>query len=388
MNIQKLSDDFLNNLYLKSQNNYSEGYNETQINQLTGISQNESNNIKAYLSSKHLIELGKYKNDFNIYITANGIDQVVKLKENKIFNVIKFTNVTHIPSGGRAAAQFLFNYEVRDENNLVHYNRILVIISDVLCTNWGYPFWSQRPDRDYPGLIKILLQYAKDRIIEKLKEGTLNEFEELLMLSTEYPSLPPYNPENLIATEHAEYDIEIGQKNIGQEIKENKLAASIIETRDIVNTIFYSKHKAKLLLLNEERNLLDFFKTANTEEEFSHRMASFGEVTRNLNIDILRKITGITDSQQRSIQLLKSFFDRNNINGDKIIETLKQIGRVRQGYPVHTDITGVISSLDYFKIKYPITNYEEAWLIFLNEYLSALKQLYEILVGLYLTDSE
>ncbi|MCD8742231.1 hypothetical protein LT679_16590 [Mucilaginibacter roseus] len=388
MNLQKLSNDFLNNLYLKSKNNYSEGYDATQINQLTGINQTESKNVQTYLNSKHLIELGKYKNDFNIYITSDGIDHLLKLKENKILNIIRFYNVVHVPSGGRAAAQFLYYYNIIDESDNVKYYKIMVIISDVLCINWGYPFWSQNPDRDYPNLIKILLQYAKDRIIEKLKEGTLEEFEELLMLSTGYPHSPPYNPENLVTTEQAEYEIEIGQKSISQEIKENKLAASIIETRDVVNAVFYNKHKAKLLMLNEERNLLDFFKPANTEEEFSHRIASFGEVSRNLNIDILRKITGVTDSQQKSIQLLNLFFEQNSINGNKIVETLKQIGRIRQGYPVHTDITGVIAGLAYFKINYPIQSYEDAWLILLNEYLVTLKLLYKILGNLYLVESK
>jgi len=388
MNIKKLSDDFLNNLYLKSQYNYSEGYNETIINQLTGIDNAESNNIQAYLQSKHLIELGKHKNDFNIYITSQGIDYVLKLKENKIFKIISFKSVANVPSGGRAAAQFLFYYEVVDENNNAQFNSIMVIISDALYINWEYPFWSQNPGSDYPNLIKILLQYAKNRIIEKLKEGTLNEFEELLMLSTEYPVKPPYNANNLPATEYAEYEVEIGQKNIAQEIKENRLAALIIETRDIVNAVFYSRHKAKLLLLNEERNLLDFFKSAVTEEEFSHRIASFGEVSRNLNLDVLRKATGVNDSQMKSIQLLNIFFEQNNVNGDKIVETLKQFGRLRQGYPVHSDITGVISGLNYFKINYPISNYEDAWLTLLNEYLNILKQLYKILGDLYLTNAK
>lgn len=383
MNINTLSDRFLNNLFLKTRSDISLGYDETQIYKLAGIDSADSKNIRTYLISKDLIKVDNY-NHSNILITANGVDHVLKLRENKNYNTIRFKEVRHIPSTGRAAAHFLFYYETFDENKNSQFNRIMVIISDVLCINWGYPFWSYNPERDYPNLIKILLQYAKDWIIEKLKVGTLNEYEELLMLSTNYPLKPPFDPDNLPVTEQAEFEIEIGSKNISQEIEENKLAASIIETRDNINAIFYSKHKAKLLLLNEERNLLDFFKQANTEEEFSHRIASFGEVSRNLNIEILRKLTYTTDNQLKSIQLLKLFLEQNNVVGDSITETLKHIGRVRQGYPAHTDMTGVISALDFFKLSYPIQNYEKAWLILLNSYLAELKQLYKILSDLYL----
>ena len=383
MNLPKLSNDFLNNLYIKSQNDFLNGFSEVSIRQLSGIDYQQAENIQNYLKSKNYIQLGKHKNDFNIYITPDGIDSITKLKENKIFNTIKFTGVQYVHPGSRAVIQFMYYYNLVDENHNISSKRIFVIISDQLSINWGFRFWSQRPELDYPNLIKILLQYTKDYIIEKLKEGTLNDYEELVLFTTTHPEMHPYNPDNLIDTENAEFEVEIGQKTIGQEIKENKLAASIIEHRDIINAIFYKAQKSKLLLLNEERNLLDFFKTAISEEEFSHRISSLGEVARNLNVEILRKLTGISDKEIRSVQLLKSFFEQNNVNGDKIIEILKNIGRARQGYPIHSDITGVIEGLAYFKINYPINNYEEAWLILLNEYLSALRQLYTILSDFY-----
>jgi hypothetical protein len=261
------------------------------------------------------------------------------------------------------------------------------MISDQQGLNWGFRFWSHNPEGDYKDLVKILLQFAKDKITEKIKEGTLTDHEEMIILTTNSPANIPFDPKSLPEVEKAEFEVEIGQKSIGLEIKENKLAASIIETRDIINTLFHQKYKDKLMLLNQERNLLDFFKTATSEEEFSHRIASLAEVSRNLNLEVLRKSTGSTDTQMKSIQLLKLFFEQNKIDGKKITDTLVGIGRVRQGYPTHTDLAGIISALGFFKLKYPLTDYEGAWVIILNEYLAALVILKDALINLFITNN-
>ncbi len=117
------------------------------------------------------------------------------------------------------------------------------------------------------------------------------------------PTVCPYNPKNLVETEYAEYEVETSSKLLMEEISENKLAASIIETRDIINVVFASKHNEELLLLNQERNLSDFFKSAMTEEDFSHRRSSLGQVSRYWNVPILRKLTNETDNQLGSVSL-------------------------------------------------------------------------------------
>jgi hypothetical protein len=67
-----------------------------------------------------------------------------------------------------------------------------------------------------------------------------------------------------------------------------------------------------------------------------------------------------------------------------IIDILKFLGRIRQGYPVHTDIAGVIEGLSYFSIDYPIENYEISWEILLTNYLKALSELNKIFMQVYL----
>ena len=173
-------------------------------------------------------------------------------------------------------------------------------------------------------------------------------------------------------------------KNTQINVNENKLTASIITARDNINDIFYKKHKTKLLLLNEERNLLDFFQNANTVEEFSHRVASLGQVSQHLNIEILRSITKETNKEIKSIQLLDKFLTSLGKQSKEISETLKNLNRVRQGYPIHTDLSGNIDALGYFGINYPIKDYDSAWQTLLNSYYVALDKLRQILIDVYL----
>ena len=129
-----------------------------------------------------------------------------------------------------------------------------VFASDILSMTWQLPFNDKPQDAE-----KILLQFAKDTIIEKLKEGTLNDQEELVLMSATQPPVCPYNPQNLIETKYAEYEIETSNKLLMEEISENKLAASIIETRDIINVVFASKHNEKAFASKSRKKLIRFF---------------------------------------------------------------------------------------------------------------------------------
>lgn len=387
MDLIKTADKYLNTLYRKSADNFDNGYSEKVIAKLIGLDRTQSHNVMKYLAEKSLVDT---KNGFgdNIKLTASGIDRAVQLRENKIFKTIKFKGVRYLPSS-RDAIEFLYFYDLIDEEGKSEPKTIKVSISGSLCIGWGFQIWSMQPDKDYPNLIKMLLQVGKDKIIEKLKEGTLTNNEELMLLTSTHTNSPPYNPDNLIEPENAEYEIEVGEKMLSEEIKENKLAAAIIESRDTINAIFHSKNGEKLLQLNEERNLLDFFKTAKTEEEFSHRISSLGEVSRNMNVKILRKLTNETDTKLGSVALLDKLLTSLGRQDKSTTEILRNIGRIRQGYPVHTDITGVIQGCKYFELKYPVEDYESTWTALLNFYLTSLKQLYEIFADKYLvTENE
>lgn len=375
---KKLIDKFLNALYLKSNKDFRKGYNEKIIAKLAGIDNATFQNIRHYLAGKNLIDT---KNGFgdNILLTTDGIDYVLKLKEGKTFKTIKFKEARFIPPASRMVFGFLYFYSVINEDNSVEDKSITSFASDVLTMTWQLDFYNNQIDSE-----KILLQFAKDTIVEKLKEGTLNEHEEIVLMISTQPNKCPYNPDELVETKFAEFEVEMSSKPLMQEIKENKLAASIIELRDRINVVFATENKEKLLLLNQERNLLDFFKTASSEEEFSFRLLSLGQVARYMNVNILRKLTNETDTQIGSIVLLDNFLKSINRPNKNIIDILKQIGRIRQGYPAHVDIPDVVKGYQFFGLKYPVENFEEAWTTLLNYYLQALKELYEIFADLYL----
>lgn len=376
MDILKLKDKYLNTIYLKSKNDYVSGVKESTICKLLGVPIEDTTNLKNYLRDKGLLKNIRYKQDDDIILSTEGLDYCIHRRENKIYKTIKFTGSRPLPPTGRSTFDFRYNYKIIDENDAIsNPMTIIVSISFILCSMWGY---------ETNDLEKILLQIAKDKIIEKLKEGTLNDFEQIMLLSNNSPAESPYQPQYLIDASEAEYEVEIGEKPLNTQVVENKLAASIIETRDIINAIFYQKHHQKLLLLDEERNLLDFFKPATSEEEFSHRIASLGQISRHLNIEILRKITGETDSKIKSIQLLEKLLNKLEVQEKGITNTLKFLGRIRQGYPMHTDIAGVIEGLKFFNIKYPIENYEQTWQILLTNYLQILQSLFKAFEEKYL----
>lgn len=372
-------DQYMTTLYLKSKDDFKTGYSEQLISKIIGLDNKTGKNILHYLSGKNLIDTKKGFGD-NIVLTFQGIEYVEELRKGKIFKTVKFKQARFIPPASRMVFGFLYWYEIISEDGTVENKTIGVFASDVLSMTWQLPFNSKLQDAE-----KILLQFAKVTIFEKLKEGTLNDKEEVVLMTATQPKICPYNPENLVETKYAEYEVEMGNKLLMQEISENKLAASIIETRDLINVVFSSKHNEKLLLLNQERNLLDFFKTAKTEEDFSHRLSSLGQVSRYMNVAILRKLTNETDTQLGSVILLEKFLISINKPNKIVTDTLRQIGRIRNGYPAHMDIPDVIKGYKYFGINYPIVNYEVAWTTLLNHYLQALKELYGIFADIYLT---
>lgn|GEM_PF-1012504 len=371
-------DKYLNALYLKSKNDFRRGYNDQIISKMIGIDKTISQNVLHYLSGKGLINTKNGDGD-NILLTSEGIDYVQNLRDGKTFKTIKFKKALYIEPTTRLVFGFLYWYSILNEDNTTEDKTIGVFASDILIMTWQISFYERPQDAE-----KILLQFAKDTVIEKLKEGTLNDHEELVLLTSNQPPTCPFKPNNLLETQLTEFEIETGTKLLMEEIKENKLAASIIELRDRINAVFATKHKENLLLLNQERNLLDFFKTATTEEEFSFRLLSLGQVSRYMNVVVLRNLTSEQNTQLGSIMLLENFLASINKPNKVVTDTLRQIGRIRQGYPAHEDIPDVVKGYKYFGLKYPIENFAEAWTILLNYYLNALKELYNILADAYL----
>ena len=70
------------------------------------------------------------------------------------------------------------------------------------------------------------------------------------------------------------------------------------------------------------------------------------------------------------------------LSNDKnsIIDTLRAISKLRQGYPIHGDRSkGVLNAHAFFSLEYPIKEYSKSWKRLLGNYLSVLKELLELL---------
>ncbi len=99
-----------------------------------------------------------------------------------------------------------------------------------------------------------------------------------------------------------------------------------------------------------------------------------------MNLKCLRRLTQTEDTQVKSIQLLEAYLNKSGALNPQIIDTLRNINKMRQGYPVHGDrAKGVLEAHRYFAIEYPIADYSAAWKILLNSYLKALQKLLEAL---------
>lgn len=229
MDILKLKDKYLNTIYLKSKNDYVNGVKEDIICKLLGVPIEDTTNLKNYLRDKGLLKNIRHKQDDDIILSTEGLDYCIHRRENKIFKTIKFKAVRYLPSS-KAAIEFLYYYDLIDEDGKIEPKTIKVSISDILSFGWGFQIWSSQPDQDYSNLAKMLLQEGKDKIIEKIKKGTLTDNEEYSLKASTHPHSSPYNADNLIEPQNAEYEIEVGQKILGEEINENRLAASINET--------------------------------------------------------------------------------------------------------------------------------------------------------------
>jgi hypothetical protein len=279
----------------------------------------------------------------------------------------------------RDATDYLFQYDLVDstfvgmpeEQNRTSHFDIKVGGTRSLLACWGL---------NEADLIKVLFEYGKRHIVQKLKDGTLSDEEELL-LSTSTAEVPcPFDPSRIQSPTGTTIEVDMGGASFMKDQAFLQLASSIIDTRDNINAIFSSIHKEKLITLNEERDLLQFFRDASTQEEFFYRICALANAATSFNLKILRKLTGISDTQMKSISLIETYLGKINSSSPAIIKTLRSINRIRQGYPVHGDqADGVLEAHRFFDLIYPIVDFSNSWKTLLIHYLNALKNLFNIL---------
>ncbi|MCL6100086.1 MAG: hypothetical protein M1391_16095 [Bacteroidetes bacterium] len=227
--------------------------------------------------------------------------------------------------------------------------------------------------------LKVCYEFGKRELIQKIKDGSIQGYQELEITSVNYPNECPFQSDRIQFEIGLYVDFEVVNK-IMEDALLLQIASSIIDSRDFINAIIKERHNKKLFLFSEERDLLQLLRPANTIEEFSYRISSLKSFATNLDETLLRELTGITDANSRSISLLQKYLQQYGNYDDGIINTFRSINRLRQMYPIHGDnVNGVQEAHKYFGIDYPITNSEEAWKSILVFYRDALQRILEII---------
>lgn len=247
----------------------------------------------------------------------------------------------------------------------------------ITLTRYALIQWGLLENLDEEKLIRLTFPFAIKWISERVKDGTLKEFEEKIISTEDNINPYPFDIKKINKIEGYEIKFSGNNNDIGTRIQTNKLADSIIELRDNINALIYTKHKDSLLKLNQERNILSLFRKIENSEQFSYAISTLGNLVNDINSKLLKKITGNNVKDVRSFALLEQFLVTIDKEENQIIERFKSINRIRQGFPIHTDKSDVIKNLRKFNIEYPIIDHDKAWQIILGKYKSGLKELLE-----------
>ena len=157
------------------------------------------------------------------------------------------------------------------------------------------------------------------------------------------------------------------------------LSEDISELRDQINAIAKDIWGERILLLAQERPLLDMYKPVRNADEFRARVQSLGIIVKDLNKPVLGKVAGISDlAETGAIVLLQQALAKvmSVEETDTACAVLKNINTLRQGYPTHGDnAKQFLEAHRFFKLPYPVQDYEPAWETVLGEYFRAMRRI-------------
>jgi len=296
--------------------------------------------------------------------------------------VLTFNGIRDITSPSKHAYEYRLYCSLIDNNKIgkpeeefeTQDIEIDVEISETKAAIWNL----NTPDRENDRK-KILFEYGKRELIEKIKDSTaVKENSFRIYSNTHTDPECPFNPDKIDMNVGDKYKIIIPDKTLVQRLEVDAIASSIITKRDEINALFKNKFNDKLFLVNQERNLLDLFRSADSIEEFSYRITSIGNLVGSLNKYMLSKETKLSSKDFGSIHMLQVLL--NNFSTDQTVTLIfKNLNKLRQAYPVHGDnVEGVIDAHKYLGLNYPVTNFKESWELLLSKYNDALFELFSI----------
>jgi hypothetical protein len=289
---------------------------------------------------------------------------------------ITFISATHVQTEIRGlSVEFLVSYFRERGGFLTDIQNESIFI--ITFTDFALIQWRLYEGVTVEKLIKLSFPFAVEWISSRVKDGTLKDFEEKIVSTEDNINPYPFDTTKISIIEGHEIIFADNNTDIGTRIETNIIADTIIELRDNINALVYSKHTENLLNLVQERNILNLFRKIDNREQFAYAISTLGNLVTDMNTKLLRKITYNYDEETKSLRLLELFIESIDIEQNQLIKVLKTINRIRQGFPVHSDKTGIIQNLKKFGIDYPIIDYDTTWQILLEKYNIALTELLE-----------
>lgn len=228
-------------------------------------------------------------------------------------------------------------------------------------------------------MTRIAAVLATPYVLELAREDQLAELSPFKLNTYSAPKFPPEEPRIEAGTVQAVVTATVGPSVSSLTF----LSEDISEVRDQINALAKNLWGDRILLLSQERPLLDMYKNAKSAEDFRARIQSLGIIVKDLNRPPLAKAAGVADPKDVGDFILlegalKSIAAESEVGA--ICATFKQINFLRQGYPTHGDNADkFLQAHRHFRLPYPIADFSAAWEAILGNYFSAMKEIRTLL---------
>jgi hypothetical protein len=304
---------------------------------------------------------------------------------------LRVNSVTDVTRPGYDAHVFRFSIEVGDMTGSKFVptttNELDVKVSGTLQAVWGIP--DSR-------LASATGSVAAMTVAQRVSQGDADPFSPLSLTTFSAPQRPPeyqaVAPGSMIPI--PESDQKITQKATSMQF--TPLSDDISTIRDNINTLTKDLLGERLLELPQERALIDMYKEAQSTEQFNNRVQSLAGLVVSINKDaLLRSFTaaeaaaiatkhGVADANRIAPlvlmeELLTGF--SNAEQAKRITVVFKRLNDLRQSFPAHGDnVDSVLRAYDFFRLQYPIEDFNAAWDAILGRYFDAMKDLLRVIV--------
>jgi hypothetical protein len=294
---------------------------------------------------------------------------------------IRFSNFKERPTNTGLRQEYALEYSIVDtdsgepEDPHSKTREVVIGISSTLKGIWGL---------DAENLQKVLFEFAKRHIKDKVWDNTLSAYEEIQLTSRNAPSQCPFDPMKIEMTLESDFVFPVTDQGLFER-NTSSLAAQIIESRDNINVLFGERFKGKLLNLPQERNLLQLFRNCDTQEDFTYRAVSLCELAKSIETEHIKNLvqppkgSGSLDTLGTFLRDGEHFPNQKTNKINQIMSSLQKLNHLRRGFPVHADSSEVIRALKFFGVEYPILDYQTAWIKLLKAYSETLQHLLNLL---------